>query len=183
VGKETGAAVGLDVEVAILGRMNRSRQRIKPHERWKGLKKSLARQKKKRTMGLWPWVDERQCSIVRGDCWAVHSDLQQCVSGNGSTNGGRGSVRAAPAVCWVTGNVSAVPGSLVGRRREGSSGSLPWAVSRIYKFSGERRDMSACLELRWCWVARLDLRREWVTPIAVGQRCGVATLELGSPAV
>jgi hypothetical protein len=59
VGKETGAAVGLDVEVAILGRMNRSRQRIKPHERWKGLKKSLARQKKK---GLW-------------------------VSGRGSTNG------------------------------------------------------------------------------------------------
>jgi hypothetical protein len=45
VGKETGAAVGLDAEVAILGRMNRSRQRIKPHERWKGLKKSLARQK------------------------------------------------------------------------------------------------------------------------------------------
>ena len=88
------------------------------------------------------------------DCWAVHSDLQQWVSGNGSTNSGRGSVRAASAVCWVIGNVSAVPGSLVGWRREGSSGSLPWAVQRICKFSGERRDRSACLELWWCWVVR-----------------------------
>jgi hypothetical protein len=84
---------------------------------------------------------------VQGDCWTLHSDLQQWVSGNGSTNGGRGSVRAAPAVCWVTGNVSAVLGSLVGRRREGSSGSLPWAVSWICKFNGERQDRSAYLEL------------------------------------
>jgi hypothetical protein len=36
--------------------------------------------------------------------------------------------------------------------------------TRDGKISGERRDRSACLELRWCWVARLDLRREWVTP-------------------
>jgi hypothetical protein len=111
---------------------------------------------------------------VRRDCWALHSDLQQWVSGNGSTNGGRGSVRAAPAVCWVTGNVSAVPGSLVGRRREGSSGLLPWVVLWICKFNSERQDRSVCLELWWCWVARLDLRREWVTSAAVGQRCGAA---------
>ncbi|KAE8100511.1 hypothetical protein FH972_018406 [Carpinus fangiana] len=97
-------------------------------------------------MGLWPWVCGR-------DCWAVHSDLQQWVSGNGSTNGGRGSVRAAPAVCRDTGIVSAVLGSLVGWRREGSSGSLPWSMSWICKFIGERRDRLVCLELRWCWVA------------------------------